>query len=275
MQNALSYLTLVLRRDMTDWWGWVWGNFGYSAVIGIALFVISYFLYPLAMARWPQLKLEGPMSNLANTGFAAASVIFLAIVALLVFVVLSPPKIYFEQQELIKEVRQQLDASKKLVEASGPRLALVIDQVAVGSPPLRESSVGIFITAHLRNTGSPSIADSWRLEVVLSSEQRIFPRSTAITEPKYLHLGDGQDESALTIQPGQALYEKCMTPIPSGGIMRGHLMFMQEGIKTADLGDAQFILFCTDVNGKEVYADFSYSGQPQRHKKIYYPGLDK
>lgn len=215
------------------------------------------------------------MSNLANTGFAAASVIFLAIVALLVFVVLSPPKIYFEQQELIKEVRQQLDASKKLVEASGPRLALVIDQVAVGSPPLRESSVGIFITAHLRNTGSPSIADSWRLEVVLSSEQRIFPRSTAITEPKYLHLGDGQDESALTIQPGQALYEKCMTPIPSGGIMRGHLMFMQEGIKTADLGDAQFILFCTDVNGKEVYADFSYSGQPQRHKKIYYPGLDK
>ena len=170
------------------------------------------------------------------------------------------------------------DLEKRLAALEQPALRLVMDQNGVGRLTMDNGKtfylVG-FATAHVTNAGSPSIAEGWSMEAVLT-DGRVFRANAMYMNPNYpAHLSPlvGGER---TIAQSDALYLKTMKPIERGMLVRGILAFPfsrfdQKLFQDMQRAGTRFVLRCNDVNGKEVVAENTFTGVPQ--SLDYYPGV--
>jgi hypothetical protein len=124
-----------------------------------------------------------------------------------------------------------------------PRLTGSIDQAILGQFFVDPSATGVFISMIIRNTGLPSLVDGWRIYAQLTNGRRVDGRNEWI-ERTWLAEGFGptilvhsktETSPVSEISADDALYKKGMTPIPTGGEIRGQLAATFPGVTQADL----------------------------------------
>jgi hypothetical protein len=155
---------------------------------------------------------------------------------------------------------------------SAPELKGQIDWTAIGSQAFSPNPpITITLIASIRNLGMPSIVERWSLSVILPSG-RTFP-TRHVRVPEELPL-QREGASPIIIYGVDALYDKTeSTPIMTGGMQRGVLLFTLEGVDlhTISQPDTKLLLSYQDVLGK-VYSTEKELGS-QLREPLYFPGI--
>jgi hypothetical protein len=151
-----------------------------------------------------------------------------------------------------------------------PQLVGEIDVVSIAAaPPEIKGQVMLFIVS-VSDLGAPSIVKSWHLRMdVLGGRSR-----TASTQalPQTIMFNLPQGPTVLYGEDG--IYNKTITPIPTGGRVSGLLMFSFPDDLTNEelwrLGNKYTIIF-EDVRNKEYSVSAVQDGKPIKFP--YVPGL--
>ena len=137
-----------------------------------------------------------------------------------------------------------------------PHFNGIIDQTIFSHNPNNLSSIKAIITMSIRNTGQPSIVDQWNVYIQLPDSSRINGRMEMIGR-KELY----EQSTLITTRSGQsslvnpvrviteqeALYNRGLRPIPTGGMIRGYLIATFSGIAMNNL----------TTNGGKIVVEFS------------------
>jgi len=141
----------------------------------------------------------------------------------------------------------------------------------VGTPTNSQSGSFMSVLVSIRNSGTPTIIENWAFSVVLSdgselvTERKIIPESLTLS-------GDAVD---LVITPKDALEEKTIvSPVPTGGMAKGILLFCLPGIEPDNVSRAGNLLRLKfyDVLGREHIAEQKTQAKFVT-KPIIWPGI--
>ena len=236
----ITYVAIVVRHAAMKWWGWVWGNFGASAILGLILFAIGALLYPYVIAIHPPLKehLEGPMSSFINLMFGAGTVLALALLMFVFWLIMAPKELYYGQLKLIGDA--VLDANEALSEKDeviasqrpnlvGQIMTRLITPVGGIAPNMRDTMVLLYII--IRNTGEPSIASSWKLRAE-SADGKRYSLAPRIFTPEFQEdfLRVYPQHGDRVFDPERQIVKAANQPIAKGGAASGYIAFVFEGI---------------------------------------------
>jgi hypothetical protein len=162
-------------------------------------------------------------------------------------------------------------AAERLLEAERqqktPALSGKIEQVMTGDIP----NVGaqLFIYMAVGNAGAKSVAEGWSLRIE-ASDFDVTIRPTYI--PEELPLYNGSGKHIATLYSRDTIYEKAMTPIECGSVIRGVLRYILEGIPAERIdkpGNKLTVMFA-DFLGNPYAASYSYTGN--KAPPMYLPG---
>ncbi len=162
------------------------------------------------------------------------------------------------------------------LERNKPQLAGGIVQCRFFPWPGEPNSSMIVIVASIKNTGAPSVAAAWTLSVTIPGD--IKRQAEHMVAPEILQLLPTAIPRGQAIQyfPEDALYEKAVkAPIPTGGLISGHLLFKLNGIKCETVENPGTIvsLGFKDVLEKP-YSDTKKLGTARRGE-VTIPGLGR
>jgi hypothetical protein len=165
--------------------------------------------------------------------------------------------------------RLQADVRRLEAERRDPDFVVAIEQTVAGHNPEFPNDLAAFVNVSLLNRGAPSIADQWGGYVKIAGTRR-EAKNLTIPENTTLHMHEG---SIITLHASDAIYEKGMTRVETGAMMRGWLCLLVEGAGSAKEFFVQangVEVRCEDYLGHEYRAvhDFRADRGPMR----YYPG---
>lgn len=159
----------------------------------------------------------------------------------------------------------------KLEVESSPNITGSIDRVLIGKERLAEKRLSVDITASLRNTGAPSIAEGFLLKVILMNGQIIPGESFYRYTGHEIQYGSGIIEK---ISDSDLLDRKASQPIPSGGMVRGRLFFfIDTDVDSISTPGTTFELTIYDIKGKQIIIKATPTFGNAEPIKIY-PGLE-
>ena len=124
-----------------------------------------------------------------------------------------------------------------------PKLIASIDRLhivpagQITHDPEYSRRIGILMIVGLRNIGTPSIAENWKLSVIVAgSKQRIETKGVNLPANAAISVHDVVTGKAVVYAGADALYNKTVfTPIPAGSLVRGVLLFLIDGATEAVL----------------------------------------
>ncbi len=155
------------------------------------------------------------------------------------------------------------------VKASGLKLGIAATGTAIGN---QHALATVFAT--VRNSGPPSIATNWTLELILPSGEKHYYPPFVITDPT----------TTLSSSLGSAVYKTddllyrktSTTPIPTGGMVPGFLVFNIDPVTQAqaDAVGTVFHLSAVDINGNTIFAEHRVQGNFS-DKFVYMPGTQE
>ena len=132
-----------------------------------------------------------------------------------------------------------------------------------------------FVVASVSNLGSPSVADSWTLEITPPGEpaRTLTFQWVQHDEPLVFHHENGQ---IMTYSSSDMLYVKTASaPVPTGGKVRGMLLFPLKDIslEKAKSAGSRFRLCAQDVAGNPICAERIMEGKGSPGA-VYFPGVE-
>src|ERR1700683_4209500 len=135
-------------------------------------------------------------------------------------------------------------------------------------PPISGTFAIVFASIH--NVGSPTSIENWHLAAVMADGSQT-DATLAVLPPS---MDFNMSNATFSIPNTDALYDKTMTPIPSGAIIRGVLFFVFENVHRATIEEpgTLFRLSFEDVTGRSRSADFVWTGL-NNGQMGYIPGL--
>ena len=139
----------------------------------------------------------------------------------------------------------------------------------LGNVPVEPIRTEIVIVAGLRNLGTPSIAEAWQLSarngagVYESRPQQV---------PGELRARLSENEE-LVFHGADALYEKAIQPVVTGGKVQGWLYFVFDNVSWGTLSRPGVVyrLACRDVYDKEYWTEIAWTGKES--VPLYFPGI--
>lgn len=186
-------------------------------------------------------------------------------------IVYAPFLLYREREAAAAKTEQALMQDLQEERAKrAPELVGEIDQIRVGQ---REGTndLGLFVLLKIRNLGAPTSIEGFGLHIATRSVARDNVRPSHIQAPMTFHA-----PNMLPIQPNEAIYEKEIYPLVSGGMVRGWLMYLLDGLRSDILReeDMNLAVKFSDVRGKEYIAKYDYSRlSGPSSDPMYYPGV--
>jgi hypothetical protein len=155
--------------------------------------------------------------------------------------------------------------------ASQPILKGQIDVVFIGRRSDVNLTVAITLIASIRNLGSPTIVENWSLTISLPSGQHFTASLHEIPEKLQLHR---EGAPPAFVYRSDALYEKTIsTPLSTGGMQRGVLVFMIDKVRQETVMNpgTKLTLGYQDVTGKNYSLVQPLSGIERNVP--YFPGI--
>jgi hypothetical protein len=149
------------------------------------------------------------------------------------------------------EHRALADEQKK----NSPVLVGTIDETEFmgntnGSPP----QLAAFIQFSIRNLGMPSIAEKFYLNLFVDGKKFFIPDRAV---PPAIELVTLNPPYKLTFHQNDMIYEKTISPLPTGGMVRGWLYFdvTEAHLDRNALNDTNvlWVVAFRDVTGKEYF----------------------
>lgn len=153
-----------------------------------------------------------------------------------------------------------------------PKLRGDIDQVLIGQSRDEKKEPGIILIVSVRNVGAPTAVEGWSLSVTPLGGASFVMEHMAIPETLTIFSDKGEDTVILYGQ--NALYNKTLSPIPTGGMQRGILWYrFPQGIDKDMLTrtGTKFAVFCSDILGKQYTIEGTWKGKTNPIR--YSPGL--
>jgi hypothetical protein len=140
--------------------------------------------------------------------------------------------------------------------------------------PLGQEIEGAFciLLVTVRNTGAPTAVDAFRLSVTFPNGEKIFGESQDIGESLTVEVASGVKE----IYYGcDALGEKTREPIPTGGYVRGRMLYLFPGLKPERLATPGTVLKfeLRDTYGRSYAAEKKVIRVQLAGPSSNYPGL--
>ncbi len=166
---------------------------------------------------------------------------------------------FFAFRQILKEkyaLEYERDEARSLVESRKPRLVGTVQQTIAGESPT-DNTVMLLVYLTIKNTGEPSIVESYRIQIKSGSET-IEGQLAWIPENLQLFDDGPQSKPARVISDADAIYQKTQVPIPSGGATSGYLMASFSGLKRDQVIASTVVVTFKDVRGNE------YSVAPER-----------
>lgn len=185
------------------------------------------------------------------------------ITAVLCFI-LAAYRIWSKEHAARLEAERLLEAERQ---QKTPSLNGKIEQVVTGDVP--DVGAQLFIYMAVGNAGAQSVAEGWTLRIE-STNLDVTIRPTHI--PDEFSLYDGSGRTITTLHGRDAIYEKAMTPIERGRIIRGVLRYIVEGIPADRIrtpGNKLTVAF-DDFLGNSYAASYTYTGN--KIPPMYLPG---
>jgi hypothetical protein len=192
--------------------------------------------------------------------------------------ILSAGLLWFAEHQEVKAEHQKVSelsvALDKERNDSLPKLSGFIDQKVWGYDP-KTQEVGIMAIVGIKNLGSPSIAQGFRLRLTLPNGTRVEYGSSFIPDgyKVYTMQRPPSVSHVATFTHSMALEEKTSSPILKGAVVRGGLRFQIKNILPEQIGSnfAKWEVLFIDVLDNECVAiDKTTDGGVLR-----YPGVDQ
>ena len=146
-----------------------------------------------------------------------------------------------------------------------------VDSWITGTNPEVPNATAILLVVSIRNLGIPTTVEKWSLSVALGGGET--RKANIIFVPENITLEKGPGE--VWVWSGKdALYNKTVQePIPTGGMVRGLLLFSLPNVRQENLmrPGNQLTLTYSDVQGKSYTVSHGISGI--EGGMMYYPGL--
>jgi hypothetical protein len=149
-----------------------------------------------------------------------------------------------------------------------PQLSATIDRIHVmgaaqiTSAPEHAHYVALLFVISVKNSGTPSVADRWKLSISLAGAKGDLEAiGIAIQPNSIMQVNDNVTKKAINYVGVDALYNKAvMTPISTGAIVRGLLLWIVDNVSEAALTSpgTQYHLSFVDILGKVHKSDFTW-----------------
>jgi hypothetical protein len=150
------------------------------------------------------------------------------------------------------EYRARLAAEKHLQDLTVPEFSGSILYRSV-APTKNETDSIVTLTATIKNTGAPSIADDMAVKIRLKNGKQILLEGMGIPTTDVKLSSDTPGHPGVILLKEEFLPLKTIgQPIVTGGAARGWMWGVAKGVKTAELMElgATYIISFTDVSGK-------------------------
>ena len=134
------------------------------------------------------------------------------------------------------------------------------------------SAWSVFMLISVKNLGAPSIAEGFRLSIKYR-DIKTETRPTFIPDGYTLTGEDGKTLAKFT--RNEAIYEKTITPIPKGALVRGWLRYHVTNIPDSvrHLSGLIYTVHFTDITDKEYATTYTSTGI--KSEPTYLPGSEQ
>jgi subtilisin family serine protease len=216
--------------------------------------------------------------GLVGQGWQVAVGVALAIALLLwiplLFLVITPVRMWNAKERIIQELREELrseqEALRKDREAKMPDLVGTIYQTMSGSSGENPLITGVFVNLGVLSRGAPSIVDQWIATATISG---VLYQGQITVLPKMatLHRTDG---SQFPVYGTDAIYEKGTKRVETGDQIRGWLFIKFLGVTSDAFSKAGTILEISfqDYLGRSYNARHVFDKSVGLGQMQYFPG---
>jgi hypothetical protein len=172
--------------------------------------------------------------------------------------------------------KQNLDDLQKSLDMertkNTPDFVGEIEQIVSGDSP-EIHGCQIFILMSIRNHGSQSIVEGWKIHIKSSS---IDVRDNPTFIPDGFTLIIESKKKTVTFNRSDAIYEKTIKPIERGGLVRGWLRYTIQGINAYQIREPGTTISISfeDILKHQYSADYVMKGGPGE-KPMYFPGAEQ
>ncbi len=188
--------------------------------------------------------------------------------------VLAPYWIYRESDTKARETENELHIER---EKSQPCLLGDIEMHAyynlVGTLTNGKSIhlCPLFFMISIRNTGAPSVVEKWRLSLTIPGQSPVIIAPHRIPEIRSLLMQAGA--TGVNLQDEEEICEKTVTPLVSGGLVRGWIVFMCPTESLPETTNAE--LFFADVRGKQYSTSVELKNTQGSNASMFLPGTNQ
>lgn len=145
-----------------------------------------------------------------------------------------------------------------------PKLRMALEQINSHQTPNDTASTSMLLVLSVRNTGAPSFLEDFQLNAIFSGGSTVAGKLRLIPDILQLdaHVFRGRD----------ALYNRALTPIGTGALLRGILWFDLQNIKRESIVPGTEI----EITFKDAYGEKhseKVSVPAEEGKAEYFPGL--
>ena len=163
----------------------------------------------------------------------------------------------------------ELDAERA---RNTPDLHAQIDEIAMGTDPEHPNGTAVFLTVSVRNLGAPSVAEQWHFDVTIPGKG-VFRGWGIHTLGSFVFQHSSGEP--LLFKGSEAIQEKTAIPIPTGGMVRGFLLGIIQGVlkDQAFHEGTKIEVFYADVKGTELRTERTMG--PEKTGPMFYPGLKR
>lgn len=219
-------------------------------------------LWAIAASRGYTVTLPDKLDLAALTlvfAFLGATWVALFLVRLLI----APAALFLAEKTAADALRQEI-ATKH-----APAFIIKIEQSVMGMVEGGTSTCVLGVS--IRNIGTPSIADNYRIFMINNGKEYICQLRTMLT-PALVLQNANPAIPPVSISPSDIISEKTITPIPTGGQVRGWLVSIIPGLPNSEINRSTLVIRTEveDVVGVNYSALFEYRGKPP-DLPAYYP----
>jgi hypothetical protein len=175
-----------------------------------------------------------------------------------------------EHANVVNLIRDKANLAAQLDQLSKPKLAPAVEWAGSGDMP-GLNATPIIMALSISNTGAQSIVRNWGLTVVLPSGDSVD--AVPYLLPKVITINGDQGPRKLYSE--DAIYNKTINPIPTGGEQTGIIMFTLTKFTSTQVKQAgtKFILKFDDVIGTHYFCQSIMKASTVRGIPGYVPGL--
>jgi hypothetical protein len=171
-----------------------------------------------------------------------------------------------------------LSARITVLEQQRPRLVGSIEQTYQGDASGSDKNMYpglVVLDVRIRNLGTPSIAEAWHLLIRAANGKEEMDDAWMLPPKLWFTKLDERDRKLHVFRDfdKDALYNKALTPIPTGGEVVGKLVFRTRLLTAEEINvrGTRLTLTFFDAYGNSYSAEFGMSGLSQ--DMLYIPGL--